>query len=119
MVAFATIFLPIEKKGGLKLIQNLEYMILPLLVFLLELGIFYKLYHILYEKFFGKKSSDDQLKIEINIFRCIYLTIALYLFDVTGFPISKVLIDAGILWVVGMISILFLIYRITIALEER
>lgn len=101
------------------MIQNLEYMILPLLVFLLELGIFYKLYHISYEKFFGKKSSDDQLKIEINIFRCIYLTIALYLFDATGFPISKVLIDTGILWVLGMIIILFLIYRITIALEKR
>ena len=107
------------------MIQNIEYMISPLfpifslLVFLLELGIFYKLYQILYDKFFGKKSGDDQLKIEINIFRCIYLTIALYLFNVTGFSISKVLIDTGILWVVGIIIMLFLLYRITIALEKR
>jgi len=101
------------------LIEELLFPIYLLFVFLLEFGIIYKLYQILYNKFFEEKPDGDQLEIRINIFRCSYLIIALYLFEITGYPISRVLIDTGILWVVGMITILFIINRIATALEKR
>lgn len=101
------------------LIEGKTYLLISLLLFFIELGIMYKLYKILLNKFVNNESDTKRLDLRKNIFRGIFISVALYSFDLTGFPISKTLIDTGILWVVAVIITLSLLYRITIAIEVR
>lgn len=96
------------------LISDSIQLLVSLLLFLVELSILYKLYTILFKKFMKNKPAAEQM-----VFIAIFITIALYSFDLTGFPIAKTLIDTGILWVVTIIITLLLLYRITVTIENH
>lgn len=93
-------------------------LLVALLRFLIELGMVYILYTILSSKFLNKELDKKILDVRKNIFTVIFISFGLYLFDFTGYPIAKALIDTGILWVVTIIIALSLFYRITVVVED-
>ncbi len=94
-------------------------LLISLLRFLIELGIVYVLYIMLSSKFLNKEPDNKIFDMRKNIFNAIFISFGLYLFDFTGYPIAKALIDTGILWVVTIIIALSLLYRITVVVENQ
>ncbi|MDK2825196.1 MAG: hypothetical protein PWQ44_372 [Methanolobus sp.] len=89
------------------------------LVFLIESVILYKLYYLLQDKYFDNDPDMKRSRFENDIFKVSYVTGSLYLMDVSGADFSRMLVETGILWVVAVIVLSSLLYRITIAMENR
>lgn len=89
------------------------------LVFLIEFVIFYKLYYVFQDRYFDNDPDMKRSRFENDIFKVGYVTASLYLMDISGVHFSGMLVETGILWVVAVIVMLSLLYRITIAMENR
>lgn len=99
-------------------IEDKIHLIVSLFTFFIELTIIYVLYLIIFkliDNISGKKISN----LGKNILKVAFISMALYSLDLTGFPISRILVDTGILWVIAVTFSIFLFYRITIAIENR
>ncbi|MGP8322677.1 MAG: hypothetical protein ACT6FG_01610 [Methanosarcinaceae archaeon] len=94
------------------------HLLVALLRFLIELGMVYILYKILSGKFINKELDEKTFAARKHIFTVIFISCGLYLFDFTGYPIAKALIDTGILCFVTIMIVLSLFYRITVVVEN-
>lgn len=88
------------------------------LVFLIELIILYKLYYVLWNRFIDNDPDMKRSNLEHDVFKVAYVTASLYLMEISGVHFSRMLIETGILWVVAVIVVSSLLYRITISIEK-
>ncbi|MDY0387652.1 MAG: hypothetical protein RBT65_11110 [Methanolobus sp.] len=89
------------------------------IVFLVEFIILYKLYYVLWNRFINNDPDMKRSRLENDVFKVAYVTASLYLMEISGVHFSRMLIETGILWVLAVIVVSSLLYRITVSIEKR